>query len=361
MANFDFIQELRTGTPDIDKAARTLRQIGWGCVVAGGWNLLVPMVFGFEDAGIPFSMMHAYGAAAVLLPLGLLFLAASRGVAAREPRGKRLGQTAVVLLLVALCLMPLLLLPMFDELGGGATGLPRRILLLFGAIIVAQSMISAYFGLRYLQRLPMDAAPDGLTAYDEDAIGLELAERFAVPGSGAKFKDALLPVGLHGTFVLEIMVLFAFIFLAQSVWGENAVGWAFFVVFPVVFLAPMLYNFLTSPFEEGRQRIAAFTGGGSIAFFSGSWPFFRILIYTDAVEVRVMLHRFLIPYEHMKPIKKPGFFSLGGIVITSDLPGVPAKIRFHGRRKTLAVLKGAYHTATASQAEGGNESGRAAS
>jgi hypothetical protein len=54
------------------------------------------------------------------------------------------------------------------------------------------------------------------------------------------------------------------------------------------------------------------------------------MVYENALEVRVMFHRFLIPYEKMDDIPdKIGFFSTG-ILIKSDLPDVPSSIRFSG-------------------------------
>jgi len=49
-------------------------------------------------------------------------------------------------------------------------------------------------------------------------------------------------------------------------------------------------------------------------------------------EIRVMFHRFFIPYDKMEDLPdKIKFFSLGGILFKSDLPGVPSRIRFNGR------------------------------
>ncbi len=65
------------------------------------------------------------------------------------------------------------------------------------------------------------------------------------------------------------------------------------------------YNYRASPFQHNRRLRAAFTGGGSIFLFkflfNGSWPFFRLMVYEDALEVRVMFHRFLVPFGKMDP------------------------------------------------------------
>jgi hypothetical protein len=106
----------------------------------------------------------------------------------------------------------------------------------------------------------------------------------------------------------------------------------FGAMFLVLFVGPALYNRKPSSFEQARTVLASYTGGGSLMLFNGSWPFFRLLVYDDGVEVRVMFHRFFIPYDKMEDLPdKIRFFSLGGILFKSDLPGVPSRIRFHGR------------------------------
>jgi hypothetical protein len=87
--------------------------------------------------------------------------------------------------------------------------------------------------------------------------------------------------------------------------------------------------------------VASFTGGGSIFLFSGTWPFFSVIIYAVGLEVRVMFPRYFIPYEKMDDLpEKIGFFSRG-LLIRSNLSGVPSGIRYQGfgMRKVLAVIK----------------------
>jgi hypothetical protein len=133
-----------------------------------------------------------------------------------------------------------------------------------------------------------------------------------------------------GTFPLLIAVPLLVMFIGQKYLGPESIAVMFPLVFIFIFLGPTIFNYLSSPFQENRKLLTAFTGGGSIFLFSGSWPFFRLMVYDDALEVRVMFHRFLIPYEKMDDIpNKLGFFSTG-MLIKSDLPDVPSSIRFSG-------------------------------
>jgi hypothetical protein len=119
-------------------------------------------------------------------------------------------------------------------------------------------------------------------------------------------------------------------FIVEKFVRPESHGLLFTPTFLFIFLTPVFYNFIPSPFERERDRIASYTGGGSMFLFNATWPFFRLLIYGDGVELRVMLHRFFIPYDKLEDLpRKTGFFSRG-ILIKSDLPGVPSNIRFFG-------------------------------
>ena len=64
------------------------------------------------------------------------------------------------------------------------------------------------------------------------------------------------------------------------------------------------------------------------------------MIYIDGIEVRIMFHRFFIPYDRIADLpQKVGFFSRG-LLIKSDIPDVPSSIRFYGfgMKKILEVV-----------------------
>jgi hypothetical protein len=125
------------------------------------------------------------------------------------------------------------------------------------------------------------------------------------------------------------------------VFGPQAIPALFLLLVLPVFVGPILYNQAASPFEQGRTVVESYTGGGSLFRMNGSWPFFRLLVYADGVELRVMFHRFFIPYDRMDGLPdKTGFFS-NGLLFRSDLPGVPSSIRFYGFRAkgVLALVK----------------------
>jgi hypothetical protein len=145
-----------------------------------------------------------------------------------------------------------------------------------------------------------------------------------------KYKDALLPFGILGTFAFLIGVPLLLIFILERYFGPGVFPYLFMPIFVLIFFGPVVYNYIPSRFQKERSVVASYTGGGSILLFHGSWPFFRLMVYEDGIEVRVELHRFFIPYNKMADLpNKIGFFSRG-VLIKSDLPGVPSGIRFSG-------------------------------
>jgi len=221
----------------------------------------------------------------------------------------------------------------------------------FFVIVMAQFGLPAYFGYRYLGRLPTKDDPYSTVHYNPSEITRTLSQRM-VEGTATlhgvtSYKDSPFPFGIMGTFPLLIAVPLLVMFTGQKYLGPESIALMFPVVFIFIFLGPAIFNYLSSPFQENRKLVTAFTGGGSIFLFSGSWPFFRLMVYNDALEVRVMFHRYLIPYEKMDDIpNKIGFFSTG-ILIKSDLPDVPSSIRFSGfGMKKMSEARNSYLAAS---------------
>ena len=205
-------------------------------------------------------------------------------------------------------------------------------LVIFSIIFAGQFGVPAWFGIRYLGRLPV--REDGTARTFQRPPGEEYPSRTGPTRSQAaeetRYKDAPVPFGLMGTLVALIAIPLVTITIALKLGHSEAAAALFLPSFILIFAGPILYNRVASPFEEGRILIASYIGGGSTFLMNGSWPFFRLLVYADGVELRVMFHRFFIPYDRMEDLpEKLGFFSRG-ILFRSDLPGVPSSIRFYG-------------------------------
>jgi len=342
MGYFDLVRALRDGSPDVMKAAKAMKILGWICLFAAVWNYVLYYLGNFGKEPFHLPPDYPYVALISLLILGVLFLLAAHGVTAMEPWGRQMGQFAVALLIGMIICSVMIMFSMkeFLQLWEDA----RAFVIIFSLIVVAQFAIPAYFGMRYLGRLPVqeDGSARQRAVYRETPAVQEegsVKDRF---GRDIKYRDSPMRFGIYVTALLWIAVPLFIIMMIVKLRGPEAMAMTFPPVFIVMFFSPIIYNRFRSPFETERERIlvASYTGGGSIFLFNGSWPFFRLLVYKDGVEIRIMFQRYCIPYDKMGDIPdKIGFFS-GGILFKSNLSGVPSNIRFYklGMNKIAKVI-----------------------
>jgi uncharacterized membrane protein (UPF0136 family) len=340
MSFFDLISELRTKDANPEKAAKAMKVLAVVCLVVGIWNYAVIVIAPFDR--MPFNIDPAFPNIALIsgIFLGGLFFLASRGISDKAAWGKRLGQLAVVLLVASIIAAFFIL---FSGIRTDVPMPPAPFLIIFSIIFVAQFLVPAYFGIQYLGRLPIDE-----NSYVRPAMRPDTMMRAPAPNSERRqpmavhgYKESPVPFGVVGTFAILLGVPMIGIMFAQKYANPAAFGFLFAAMFLIIFLGPALYNRMPSSFEQTRTVAASYTGGGSLLMFNGSWPFFRLLVYDDGVEVRVMFHRFFIPYDKMEDLPEKIKFFSSGILFKSDLPGVPSRIRFYGfsSKKILEVVK----------------------
>lgn len=338
MSLFDFIRELRKGRPDIQKAARAMKIMGWVCLAGALWNFIFYFIVPFDKGPVTLPPEYPYVALIVLSILGLVFFRSARGIQEMAPWGKKTGQ-------LALCLMLGVFIGLFYYFfpirrGPFGSNDTSELFMLFIAIFLLQFGIPVYFGIRYLGRLPVKDGSSATYQYSTGSASMSMTRKLNTGESvtDIKYKDSPSPFGIFGTFAILIAVPMIIIFTAVKFVGEGVAAFLVPPFFIFIFLGPAVYNYVPSPFQANRILVASFTGGGGIFLFSGSWPFFRLLVYQDALEVRTMFHRFLIPYDMMEDLpEKLGFLSMG-ILIKSDLPGIPSHIRFYGFRSKKVLL-----------------------
>ncbi len=330
MDYFDVINELRKGKPDIKKAEKAMKIMAWICIGGGIWNFAMSYIMPFQKSPFKLPPEYPYLALIIFAFLGLLFFRAARGIREIESWGRKTGQIAIVLFILfiwgfLIYVFPIESFPVPD-------GVFSVIFAFFVLIAFAQFAVPAYFGVIYLGRLPVKDDIYSAGRYDYNTLSKTVADNSpkAIKELGTNYKESLFPFGIFGTFII-LMAAFG---ITMIVGGKFVLPKFMFLVFMpaffFIFLAPVIYNLFPSGFEKKRTPVATFTGGGSVFLFNGTWPFFRLLVYNDGLEIRVMFHRYFIPYDEMDDIPdKVGFFNRG-ILIKSDLPDVPSGIRFFG-------------------------------
>jgi len=274
-----------------------------------------------------------------------LFLIAAQGIQQKKPWGKRLGQVSVSLFIGSIVIYGTWGMYIFMPIKELSEKQPIILIpfTIFCLIGAAQFAVPGYFGIHYLGRLPV--SEDGFIKEPEkfeEIYHETIAEELIKPRQS--YKHSPFPFGVTVTFTILFLPLFLIIMLTFVYAGPEYAPLAFIPLIIITFIAPILYNYLSSPFQKERKVINSFTGGGSISLFNASPPFFRLLLYEDGLEIRVMFQCYFIPYDKLDDLdQKIGFFS-SGFLIKSDLPEVPSRIRYYGAftggaKKVLDILK----------------------
>jgi hypothetical protein len=149
-----------------------------------------------------------------------------------------------------------------------------------------------------------------------------------IPGT---YVDSPLKIGLFFSMTIYIIGAIALIkYLLEKAGGRDKMPLMFPILFMVFFFfVPILSNSKKSIFEKTKKPIEAFKGLGTVGSVSA---FLKLIIYDDAIEVRVFFHSYLIPYNKMEKISHTVGTLLGELCIRSNLPRVPKKIVFMGLR-----------------------------
>lgn len=328
MNTLNILKVLLKGTPNHITVAKAMNIMGAICIVTAIWNYLYDSISP-DDSNV-FKLPPNYSLTVFLafLLIGLMFFASARDIRHQKPRGKRIGQLSIALFATALIYFVYYVIQQSNiPFNMGNAGNMLRVFLILFSVQIA---IPASFGIIYLERLPnIDTTH---CASQRWAKGLNKKPQYQSLDSALtmKYKNALFPFGIFITFVLFIAVFFIGFFVLSKLIDNQEFHRYFLVFFLLVFFSPSAYNYIPSPFQKGKIIVSSHTGGGSIYLISGSWPFFRLLIYQDGIEIRFMFHRFFIPLDKLMDLpEKIGFFSRG-ILIKSDLPDVPSAIRFSG-------------------------------
>jgi hypothetical protein len=338
MSYRDIVSALRAKTPDPGKASRWLKYAGLGCLAVAAWNVVFVFFDPVAIAKLPIPAYFIHGLA-LLAAAGCLFIVAGRGVAEKSPGAVLWGQLAVVLVMALLAAFTYALTGMPQKMGLGGERHSFEwfdvIWMAAGVLVAMQFLVPGYFALGYLQRLKQ-------VLVDETILGRRRTSAPPAPDvrrNPDNYCHALLPFGIYFNFFVPIGagVLF-FIFGSRFLEGLGGPG-LFLLFFLLLFFGPILFNYLPSPFEKQREVIEQVTGGGSIFMLNGSWPFFRLLVYADGIEIRFFLHAWFIPYARLESISLKRMFLTRNLLIRSDLPGVPSRIRFAGARKEALLAR----------------------
>ena len=324
-------KEMFNKTPDHKKTVKvlfyqagSLLLLSVASVVLISTNFFDRIIFGAAETSYVF-LIFIFTLSAILFAISAILIKRSMLI------GTTIAQISIMVLAV---LFPIFLYFLISALFSGQLNNKNFQIMLPIVFVVSsfQVFIPAFYAIRYLQRLKKLLKTDSLVPETEDD---QITEK--------TFHEALFPFGATGNFICIMAVGFLvilFFHLIDSFFENNSAifGLSFLFLFSFLFFGPIWYNTLPSKFEKIRNKITEFKGGGSIHLINGSWPFFKLIIYKDGVELRVVFNRFFIPYQMIKSVKKK--FFIFGISIISDVKGVPSTINFSSssNKKVLELI-----------------------
>jgi hypothetical protein len=197
MGFIDLIRELRTGEPNLKKAAKAMKFFGWGCLFGGLWNYILPQVAPFKETGFRLPTYYPILTLIGFSIIGALFLVSARGILEMESWGKKSGQAAITLLLVGIFLFSAQIMSEFAQFASSDDSF-KIIFYIFFAIALAQFGLPVYFGCRYLGRLPTKDDPYRTVHYTPNEISRSLSEKMSegatTPHSEIKYKNSPFPL-----------------------------------------------------------------------------------------------------------------------------------------------------------------------
>lgn len=138
MSFFDIIRELRTGEPNSEKATRILKNVGWICLGVGIWNFGFPYFAPINDSSFKIPESYSFFALISMTLIGILFLLSSHQLRNKNRAGIRIGQIAILLLMLTVLGFFILMFGMTDFI---SKILPSKI---FFLIIMCVVFLSIY-------------------------------------------------------------------------------------------------------------------------------------------------------------------------------------------------------------------------
>lgn len=140
-----------------------------------------------------------------------------------------------------------------------------------------------------------------------------------------RYAHSLSPFDLYGTNFCILLFFIVLILITQKL--SPVFGIFLFFLFAAIWIISIYkYNDIPSPFENDRDIISSFR---THLWFGSPVPA-KVLVYKDGLEVRVLFHRYFIPYDKMENPTKKDDKPISGISIISNLPRVPHKFHFKG-------------------------------
>jgi len=136
-------------------------------------------------------------------------------------------------------------------------------------------------------------------------------------------------LGPISSVLFFIFLIFGIIWLIVHLFGQFYAILAFFPLLWLLSYLMLMSVMIISPFEKKRNVLASKIGINYQNMMTSEPGYFRILVYSDAIEIRSFFQQFLIPYSEIKEIRYERGHLVYGITVVSNIPNIPEVIRCH--------------------------------
>ena len=320
MNYFNIINILKNNKPNKNKTVIFLRVFGWICIAVGAWNFIWSLTIHFDFSSFAnLENFQCYILTAFLIA-SFLFFYSAHCIQKNDQKGVLIAQFAIIILGMFSVFFFACMFKIMNQIITGNFSITQTILFI---LILTPFIVPAFFGVRYLSRLKLDELPNENITDSSHLRNYNINDK--------KYVEALIPFGFVETTIFFVSVPLIFLFFLEKFWNDRSTFhyWVLgtILVFTIVHI---IYNARPSSFELNRTVIEWYVGGGSILLFGATWPFYKLIIYEDGIEIRFMFHRFFIPYDLLDSVENKFWFSKKSIYIQSNIVGVPSDIYFYG-------------------------------
>jgi len=324
----ELIRRLRTETPRPDVASKTARWFGIICLGVVAWNLFILFTDVLGDFPFKFDTLEISAALVLIALSGIVALLAAKLLKDDPASGARVARLSLWIWLGALVMFYVGFWTSAPVVLDGIFGLVSGLVMV---LVFAQFAVPGWFALGYLKRL------EGANAEINPLLDPTSREPAPIDGQATSYREGVFPWAAQVTFLVMLLGVMGPVILVEKFLGVERIHYAMIPGFTLLFLGPMAWNELASSFQRSRQILSSSHTGISLLFFNATWPFCKVLVYRDGVEIRVEFTRFFLPYDKcLEPPKREGIFS-SSLVFRTRLPGVPESIRIHSG-KASAIL-----------------------
>lgn len=327
---FELIRRLRTENPSTQCASTAARWFGIVCLGVVFWNLLVVSTMTPGTFLFKIDTFETKIALSLIAFAGLVALVAASRLKTDPVSGARVAKLSLLLWMAGLVVF---LAGFWINPAGSPPGVIGLVFRIFMIPVFGQFLVPGWFALGYLNRL--EEAQTGVIFAPDPTPPL------ASFGAHQKLscREGLFPWGAAVTFLLSMAFVMGGILLVEFFMGNQCIPYVAVPGFLLLFVGPIAWNERASSFQGSREIVSTCRAGISMLFFHATFPFCKVLVYRDGLELRIEFTRYFLPYDKCIELLKLEGMLGNTLVLRTRIPGVPETIRIQTRQASTILAE----------------------